>query len=503
MAKSSSSRARGWVGTVCCALTMRCTRWGRACLCRWICGTAHPLRTLVAPLPAPHARMNLDANVINANGKPAILHAPYAHGGAKAGLKRKRRVIEEAVSMLVVGGGAAGIQFASDIAVVHWHPTLAKRVAVTLLHSRARLLLQRVGGCIPPSPAHAERARCAPGAGGLVSPWPCSFFRFRFRLRHRRAADGEDDSREGDWEIGREVEADLVLLADELTSYSLTTRPTPNTALIALLHALPGRARRHRRPREPERAGWGGCSRTRAIPDVAARGCATLTLDLRAIDPESRLGRVGRGMQLGLCHRGDHGRGSAREECAEDGRGSARTKEGEEKVCTPAPAPADTTDNGEAPGARNGESLLAENELLDAEADTDSSDSYSLHRDHANRRAADADTDAEHNLIEETAVLIPETDEEPLYPVPSATRCPRGTTRGHRGRSRGGINAGVWAARARKRRRKTREKEDKAEEVKGEGVGRGEAGEEGGKGVHSLAVISALWLNLSQQFAKA
>jgi hypothetical protein len=79
-----------------------------------------------------------------------------------------------------------------------------------------------------------------------------------------------------------------------------------------------------------------------------------------------------------------------------------------------------TTDNGEAPDARDGASLLvaalAEIELLDAEADADLSDSYSLHRDHANRRAADADADAEHNLIEETAFLIPEMDEEPTLP---------------------------------------------------------------------------------------
>ncbi|KAJ7909384.1 hypothetical protein B0H13DRAFT_2014428 [Mycena leptocephala] len=114
---------------------MRCTRWGRVCLRHWICGT-RPLRARYA---SRHA---------NANGKPAILHAPYAYGEAKAGLKRKRRVIEEAVSVLVVGGGAAGIQFVSDTAVVHWHPTLAKRVTVTLLHSRARLLPQRVGGCM-------------------------------------------------------------------------------------------------------------------------------------------------------------------------------------------------------------------------------------------------------------------------------------------------------------------------------------------------------------------
>jgi hypothetical protein len=37
------------------------------------------------------------------NGKPAILHAPYAYSGTKAGLKRKQHVVEEAASVLVVG----------------------------------------------------------------------------------------------------------------------------------------------------------------------------------------------------------------------------------------------------------------------------------------------------------------------------------------------------------------------------------------------------------------
>jgi hypothetical protein len=59
---------------------------------------------------------HFDANAINGNakGKPAILHAPYAYGGTKAKgiawLKRKQRVVEEAASVLVVGGGALGIR---------------------------------------------------------------------------------------------------------------------------------------------------------------------------------------------------------------------------------------------------------------------------------------------------------------------------------------------------------------------------------------------------------
>ncbi|KAJ6511015.1 hypothetical protein C8R45DRAFT_814405 [Mycena sanguinolenta] len=73
------------------------------------------------------------------DGKPSNLDAESsAYGGTKresiAWLKGKQRVIEDAGSVLVVGGGALGIQFATDIAAIY----PGKRV--TLLHSRARLL---------------------------------------------------------------------------------------------------------------------------------------------------------------------------------------------------------------------------------------------------------------------------------------------------------------------------------------------------------------------------
>jgi hypothetical protein len=57
----------------------------------------------------PHANAN---NAINGHAKQAVMHAPY--GGTKAEgiawLKRKQRIVEEAVSVLVVGGGALGIR---------------------------------------------------------------------------------------------------------------------------------------------------------------------------------------------------------------------------------------------------------------------------------------------------------------------------------------------------------------------------------------------------------
>ncbi|KIK99529.1 hypothetical protein PAXRUDRAFT_131941, partial [Paxillus rubicundulus Ve08.2h10] len=49
-------------------------------------------------------------------------------------LRSRQRKVEEARNVVVVGGGALGIQFASDLAAIH------PRKCVTLLHSRSRLL---------------------------------------------------------------------------------------------------------------------------------------------------------------------------------------------------------------------------------------------------------------------------------------------------------------------------------------------------------------------------
>ncbi|KAK7002471.1 apoptosis-inducing factor B [Favolaschia claudopus] len=68
------------------------------------------------------------------DGKPSV----QSYGGSKAEsiawLRGKQRAIEDANSVLVVGGGALGIQFATDIAAVY------PGKPVTLLHSRTRLL---------------------------------------------------------------------------------------------------------------------------------------------------------------------------------------------------------------------------------------------------------------------------------------------------------------------------------------------------------------------------
>ncbi|KAJ7760896.1 hypothetical protein DFH07DRAFT_771684 [Mycena maculata] len=72
------------------------------------------------------------------NSTPDEKSPLHAYGGTKAEsiawIKRKQHTIEDAGSILIVGGGALGIQFATDIAAVY------PGKAVTLLHSRHRLL---------------------------------------------------------------------------------------------------------------------------------------------------------------------------------------------------------------------------------------------------------------------------------------------------------------------------------------------------------------------------
>ncbi|KAF7306448.1 Apoptosis-inducing factor B [Mycena indigotica] len=89
----------------------------------------HAIYALGSHLPSP---LNLWA--ASPDGKPC----PNTYGGDKSEainwLKRKQTVIQAASAVLVVGGGALGIQFASDIAAIH------PEKRVTLLHSRTRLL---------------------------------------------------------------------------------------------------------------------------------------------------------------------------------------------------------------------------------------------------------------------------------------------------------------------------------------------------------------------------
>ncbi|KAJ7932938.1 hypothetical protein B0H13DRAFT_754415 [Mycena leptocephala] len=320
-----------------------------------------------------------DGNANAINGKPAILHAPY--GGTKpegiAWLKRKHRVVEEAASVLVVGGGALGIQFASDIASVH--PTKC----VTLLHSRARLLPRFDGGGEEGEESGGMHVEILQALHALNVHVVLGERVDLSSLGLSPSSDSAAGHRTVRTTTGREIGADLVLLC---------TGQTPNTSLLR-------------------------------------------ALDPRVVDPKSGLARVGRGMQLAFAiappmeggdaaagaaaaappsaptEKRDHGRAARADgQSARSSTLPTRKKEGGEEPA-PAPAPAKPMD---AEGDKDSASLLAaalaEIELLDVEAadssDGVSSDSSSLHCDHPTRQAADADAD-------EAAVLTPETDEAP------------------------------------------------------------------------------------------
>ncbi|KAJ7932899.1 hypothetical protein B0H13DRAFT_2262935 [Mycena leptocephala] len=320
---------------------------------------------------------NLDANAIN--GKPAILRAPY--GGMKAEgiawLKRKQRVVEEAASVLVVGGGALGIQFASDIASVH----PSKRV--TLLHSRARLLPrfdeegEESGGCTrrsfleslfvpsssPPCPVPNADIRYASAVLQALHTLNVHVvLGERVDLASLQAAPSSDSANDSATTGGRTVRtttgrvigADLVLLC---------TGQTPNTALLR-------------------------------------------ALDPRVVDPASGLARVGRGMQLAIPPppsniRGTTPNGRGATTPPTDGGGAGAGKEG---VAPRAPPPAPATDHGDQDDASLLATALAEIELLDAEGDAasglsssssddgleaDSLDSSHSHANELDKRAAE------------------------------------------------------------------------------------------------------------------
>ncbi|KAJ7034792.1 hypothetical protein C8F04DRAFT_1395167 [Mycena alexandri] len=101
--------------------------------------TRHPHRRIAFDYAVyalgSHLPLPLDLSHAAPDDKPS---AGHAYNGNKAEsiawLKRKQAVIESTASVLIVGGGALGIQFAADIAAVY------PAKLVTLLHSRARLL---------------------------------------------------------------------------------------------------------------------------------------------------------------------------------------------------------------------------------------------------------------------------------------------------------------------------------------------------------------------------
>ncbi|KAF8054707.1 hypothetical protein FPV67DRAFT_1550966 [Lyophyllum atratum] len=89
-------------------------------------------------LPAPLNLWETDSAGKPVPPKPTKgRHLPVYNGTKSEGItwmQEHQKIVEEAPSVLVVGGGALGIQFATDIATIH------PMKNVTLLHSRKRLL---------------------------------------------------------------------------------------------------------------------------------------------------------------------------------------------------------------------------------------------------------------------------------------------------------------------------------------------------------------------------
>ncbi|RPD70120.1 iron uptake cluster protein [Lentinus tigrinus ALCF2SS1-7] len=125
--------------------------------------------------------------------------------GGVAWLKRFHKRVERASSVLVVGGGALGIQFATDIAEIY--PT----TKVTLLHSRTRLL------------PRFDEAMHSEIVSSLSSLNVCTILGDRLDLSSLASKETRDGERVVRTQSGREISAELVLLC---------TGQTPNTALL-------------------------------------------------------------------------------------------------------------------------------------------------------------------------------------------------------------------------------------------------------------------------------
>ncbi|RDX46369.1 iron uptake cluster protein [Lentinus brumalis] len=125
--------------------------------------------------------------------------------GGVAWLKKFQKRVERASSVLVVGGGALGIQFASDIAEIY--PT----TKVTLLHSRQRLL------------PRFDEAMHSEIVSSLSSLNVCTILGDRLDLSSLANKQTREGERVVRTQSGREISAELVLLC---------TGQTPNTTLL-------------------------------------------------------------------------------------------------------------------------------------------------------------------------------------------------------------------------------------------------------------------------------
>lgn len=97
----------------------------------------YAIYALGSHLPAPINLWGPSPSVSSNKPTAAEVLRPH-YGGTKAEsiawLKEHQHAVQSAESVLVVGGGALGIQYATDISAVH------PEKQITLLHSRHRLL---------------------------------------------------------------------------------------------------------------------------------------------------------------------------------------------------------------------------------------------------------------------------------------------------------------------------------------------------------------------------
>ncbi|KAG2106257.1 uncharacterized protein F5147DRAFT_701650 [Suillus discolor] len=133
------------------------------------------------------------------------------YGGTKSegisSLQERQKRVEAARSVLIVGGGALGIQFASDIAAIY------PQKRVTLLHSRRRLL---------PKFDEAMHEEALQGLQEL-NVRVILGERLDFESLQHKSMPGSLEPRVVETLSGREIPADLLLLC---------TGQTPNTGLL-------------------------------------------------------------------------------------------------------------------------------------------------------------------------------------------------------------------------------------------------------------------------------
>ncbi|KAG2048552.1 FAD/NAD(P)-binding domain-containing protein [Suillus hirtellus] len=178
----------------------------------------YAIYALGSHLPQPIDLWNHQKGVKSSLELPTI----SMYGGTKSegisSLRERQKSIEAAKSVLVVGGGALGIQFASDIAAVY------PQKHVTLLHSRRRLL---------PKFDDAMHEETLQGLQEL-NVQVILGERLDFEsLQNKSAMPGSSEPLVVRTLFGREISADLLASFSRFTrDRLLCTGQTPNTGLL-------------------------------------------------------------------------------------------------------------------------------------------------------------------------------------------------------------------------------------------------------------------------------